>query len=405
MGDGAGAFSGDCGPEPGAGVGRAAASRAKNLAVSLRNGRRADRRQSTSQLASGTLVRAHERPTSARQAAAWHGGSFSARGAAVWGRPQEFSSDSGHGCDSKVWPGAARHMCSQRLRGAPPSFRRASRRARESSANARGYRSRYIYVVIDIRCRCRQTDSCDPSRVVPVVPTRWRDLNDQTVDVAPAPSRRMPRVFRREFEPLLDAARQTSSLARWRPDLRRDTSSTRPRDLSHASARLRGAHLQGLGFLDWDPKADHVPAGEADIARLERNFGDLVSLAGEAGCGYEAPLEAWYRFLIDPAPPQQTVVDNLVSRPQGIDRELLAQRAQFLSRFAGGIIISRRKCCPHSEWPRLLVRNTTLVHELVGPRPRRRPRSNSRCCRSVSGTTLAAAWLYRDSVCRGNPSN
>ena len=28
-----------------------------------------------------------------------------------------------------------------------------------------------------------------------------------------------------------------------------------------------------------------------------------MAAAGENGCGYEASLEAWYRFLVDPEPP------------------------------------------------------------------------------------------------------
>jgi hypothetical protein len=144
-----------------------------------------------------------------------------------------------------------------------------------------------------------------------------------------------PSGFRREFEPLEDMhiAVITSSLGSAGGKVCTGDSEQLD-DRAHLLAtRPRAAGVptyQGLGFLDWDPRGEHLPAGEADIGQLEKNFGDLVGLAGEAGCGYEATLEAWYRFLIDPVPAEQTVLDNQVTHPEGIDRALLAQRAAFL---------------------------------------------------------------------------
>src|SRR5690606_29969079 len=91
---------------------------------------------------------------------------------------------------------------------------------------------------------------------------------------------------------------------------------------------------QGLGCLAWDPNgkkaAQGLPPGETDAARLVAQFQELVVATGEAGCGYEASLEAWYRFLIDPMPPARWVVENDSARPDGIDSELLEQRRRFL---------------------------------------------------------------------------
>lgn len=91
---------------------------------------------------------------------------------------------------------------------------------------------------------------------------------------------------------------------------------------------------QGLGFLAWDPKgkkaAQGLPAGENDASRLVSQFQELVVSTGETGCGYEASLEAWYRFLIDPAPPARWVIENDAARPDGIDTALLEERRQFL---------------------------------------------------------------------------
>jgi hypothetical protein len=62
-----------------------------------------------------------------------------------------------------------------------------------------------------------------------------------------------------------------------------------------------------------------------------------VIAAGESGCGYEAPLESWYRFLVDPAPPLDIVRDGNIAKPATdengdvvIDEVVLAQRAAFL---------------------------------------------------------------------------
>lgn len=84
------------------------------------------------------------------------------------------------------------------------------------------------------------------------------------------------------------------------------------------------------GFLAWDPEERLKPTGETDAARLGTQFGDMVTKAGEVGCGYEASLEAWYRFLIDPEPPLSIMVQDKQSVAQGVDQELLAQRRAFL---------------------------------------------------------------------------
>jgi len=97
------------------------------------------------------------------------------------------------------------------------------------------------------------------------------------------------------------------------------------------------ATWNGTGFLSWDPEnsarnADATIPGIAVSSQLIDAFRNLVAGAGEQGCGHEASLEAWYRFLIDPEPPLDVVVDGSTQMavPVGIDEELLAQRAQFL---------------------------------------------------------------------------
>ena len=68
-------------------------------------------------------------------------------------------------------------------------------------------------------------------------------------------------------------------------------------DMAHLlGTRARGsaAVASADGFVSWR-------AGEDEAAATER-FANLITAAGENGCGWEMPLEAWYRFLVDPAP-------------------------------------------------------------------------------------------------------
>jgi hypothetical protein len=99
------------------------------------------------------------------------------------------------------------------------------------------------------------------------------------------------------------------------------------------------SNWNGQGFLAWDPDAAmnrprNNPPGTTDAAELIGDFTDMVLAAGEQGCGYEASLEAWYRFLIDPEPPGLVTkmpvggADLTVAGPA--DATILAQRAAFL---------------------------------------------------------------------------
>ncbi len=88
---------------------------------------------------------------------------------------------------------------------------------------------------------------------------------------------------------------------------------------------------QGLGFLWWDPTGyAATPPGEGDLSSLLRTFAEHVSATGESGCGYEAQLESWYRFLVDPAPPADVVVANGIAQPKGVDEVVVQQRKDFL---------------------------------------------------------------------------
>jgi hypothetical protein len=85
------------------------------------------------------------------------------------------------------------------------------------------------------------------------------------------------------------------------------------------------------GFLQW---LAGPQAAAPDIDAFASTFQSLVGTVGELGCGYEASLEAWYRFLVDPSPPaafeSYPCGGSACTRPVGLDEALLAQRAAFL---------------------------------------------------------------------------
>lgn len=106
-------------------------------------------------------------------------------------------------------------------------------------------------------------------------------------------------------------------------------------------AVLVPATYQNQGFLNWDNRPDGDPrkanpVGTSDITTLISDFTGIIQATGEDGCGYEASLEAWYRFLIDPLPPASidkqgdfTVRSSDVD-PKAVDTTILAQRKAFL---------------------------------------------------------------------------
>jgi hypothetical protein len=96
-----------------------------------------------------------------------------------------------------------------------------------------------------------------------------------------------------------------------------------------ASAR---GFLNPAGFLAW--------TGEENPTGFVGAFKDVVSSVQEKGCGYEASLEAWYRFLIQPDPPVEVVTTGGASPSTTprldaagnvmVNTVLLQQREQFL---------------------------------------------------------------------------
>ena len=107
------------------------------------------------------------------------------------------------------------------------------------------------------------------------------------------------------------------------------------------------ATYQDLGFLAWDPDGELTPAGESDFQALVASAVDIVAGVGETGCGYEMPLEAMNRFLVDPAPYASLVQVDASGEPAGIDDALLAERAAFLrpDSIVGVVLLSDENDC------------------------------------------------------------
>jgi len=123
-----------------------------------------------------------------------------------------------------------------------------------------------------------------------------------------------------------------------------------PNDNAHLIGSLRPARFpitqswNGTGFLAWDPTGTkNSPPGAGDLTTFTTALQDMILATGERGCGYEASLESWYRFLIDPEPPANvglspnglSTVRGSALNPSnnvctGCDEVLLAQRRAFL---------------------------------------------------------------------------
>ena len=111
-------------------------------------------------------------------------------------------------------------------------------------------------------------------------------------------------------------------------------------DRAHMLGSVRAGLPQwnGQGFLAWDPlQTKNNPPGEGNGTALITSFSDHVTQSGEQGCGYEASLEAWYRFLVDPEPPNSvsqqggvTVKEKDANGAPVLDQTILAQRDAFL---------------------------------------------------------------------------
>lgn len=207
---------------------------------------------------------------------------------------------------------------------------------------------------------------------------------------------------RRVHDPILDIhiGMITSSIGGHGSDSCRGESDPSENDRGWLVYRdLTGVQLtgwNGKSFLVWDPNAaepTHSPPGEMNATVLIDQLGTMIAGARETGCGYEAPLEAMYRFLVDPDPYQDIVVDeNNQAQLVGTDVQVLQHRYDFLrpDSLVLVLLLSDENDCSIRDggngyvatqrlWP-----DTTEPFRLPRPRAACASNPNSPCCRSCS---------------------
>lgn len=181
------------------------------------------------------------------------------------------------------------------------------------------------------------------------------------------------------------------------------------------SVRDRITSYRDQGFLAWGQ-----PDTEYDLESLRAGVVQHIRSAGETGCGYEAPLEAMYRFLIDPSPPQEIVViDNLAQPTKDsagnmlVDTQILEQRADFLrpdSALAVVLLSDEDDCSVQDGWIGWLTAASTVNGQtFVMPNATTACEvdANDPCCRSCGlvDETEGCPPLMEDANCdRGRPA-
>ena len=176
---------------------------------------------------------------------------------------------------------------------------------------------------------CTQADNCTPAQEKDGIPTNGvANADGKCASGAP------------EFSPIKDihVGVVTSSLGSHGAPNVKGNVCVEADDDDHAHLLGEIRHLAGTyndqGFLKWDQTkpAKYNPPGDSVGTMFEGKFKEMVVSASEHGCGYEASLEAWYRFLIDPTPPQGATLPmgSNTTVPGVQDDTILAQRAAFL---------------------------------------------------------------------------
>ncbi len=167
------------------------------------------------------------------------------------------------------------------------------------------------------------------------------------------------------------------------------------------ATRPRAASLNlAAGFASW--------LSPAPTDTLVSQVQDMVVLAGEVGCGFEATLESAYRFLVDPTPPASIVLSTTggVTRavPSGIDSELLTQRSEFLrpdSAIAIIVISDENDCSIKDSGQNYLVARSDIFLPKAATVCDQNP--NDACCYSCG--VGPPSGCQADPACAGSPSH
>jgi hypothetical protein len=158
-------------------------------------------------------------------------------------------------------------------------------------------------------------------------------------------------------------------------------------DHAHLLGQIR-PNLQpydGNGFLKWDTTDNkYTPPGDSNGETFSTKFTAMVKASGEQGCGYEASLESWYRFLIDPEPPAAVVVPDGQSTaiPMGVDQVVLEQRKNFLrpdSLVAVVMLTDENDCSIQDEGYGWLIARASAMYRSTSQCANN---PNDKCCQS-----------------------
>ncbi|WP_437669548.1 hypothetical protein [Sorangium sp. So ce131] len=163
---------------------------------------------------------------------------------------------------------------------------------------------------------------------------------------------------------------------------------------------------QSKGFLAWDAAGTLVPAGDSDLLTLTNKLTNIIRGVGQQGCGFEAPLESFYRFLIEPEPYQELVVEDSVVRQLGIDETVLMQRREFLRPDSLLLIVmltDENDCSIRDEGRNYLVAETRNAFRLWRPRSECATNPNDPCCASCN--QIVPAGCPADPACTGPDGN
>ncbi|MBW2457640.1 MAG: hypothetical protein JRI68_24260 [Deltaproteobacteria bacterium] len=204
----------------------------------------------------------------------------------------------------------------------------------------------------------------------------------------------------REFDPIADmhVGIISSSLGSHGSDQCTGTKHESENDQAHLLVRSGvGADdppvngLDGHSFLVWDPESDDDTAdgtGAAATDEMIQTLSEMVSGVGEVGCGYEAPFEAWYRFLVEPNPHASITVVDGIAQLEGTDQQLLAERGQFLrpdSMLAVIMLTDENDCSIRDGGYNFIVaQNKNGSFHLPRPRAACATDPNDPCCRSCA---------------------
>ena len=162
------------------------------------------------------------------------------------------------------------------------------------------------------------------------------------------------------------------------------------------------------GFLVWDPNGEHNPPGQSDPQAMWSALSTIISGVDEVGCGFEAQLESWYRFLIDPDPYDEITIEAGNAITLGTDEVLLQQRRDFLRPDSVLIVlmVSDENDCSTRDGGQYFFSNQNQVDGFTYHLPRARTacasNPNDDCC-TACGAALPAGCDDDDRACQQPP--